>query len=108
MASGPPPHYQGGQGQNQYGHGNFRGPPRGQGGQSGVRREFHPFCGRWHSSGQCWSEGQDYGCSNCGGNHPADECRQPDKVIRLPHPVANPHQQARDNLKGHRGDLLTT
>ena len=55
MASGPPPQYQGEQGQHQFGQGNFRGPPRGQGGPSGVRREFHLFCGRWHAPGQCWS-----------------------------------------------------
>lgn len=28
----------------------------------------------------------------CGGNHHSDECRQHDKVIRMPHHVANPYQ----------------
>ena len=102
MVGGPPPQYQRGQGQNQYSQGNFRGPPHGQGGPSGVRREFHPFCQRWHARVQCWSEGQGYGCSNCGGNHSTDKCRQPNKMIRLPHPVAKPYQQTRDNVRGLR------
>ena len=37
-----------------------------------------------------------------GGNHPSDECRQPDKIISVPYPVANPQQQARDNMRGAR------
>ena len=55
---GPPPQNPRGQGQNQYGQGNYRGPPpRVQGGQNVERKDFHPFCGRWHAQGQCWSEG---------------------------------------------------
>ena len=90
---GPPPQNQRGQGQPQYGQGNKRGPPpRGQCDQNVERREFHPFCGRWHAQGQCWSEGQGHGCSNCEGNHPPDKCRQPGKVISVTYPVANPQQ----------------
>ena len=100
---GPPPQNQRGQGQPQYGQGNNRGPPpRGQGGQNVEKREFPPFCGRWHVQGQCWSEGQGHGCSNCGENHPSDECRQPDKIISVPYVVANPQQQARDNMRAAR------
>ena len=100
---GPPPQNQRAQGQPQYGQGNNRGPPpRGQGGQNVEKREFPPFCGRWHVQGQCWSEGQGHGCSNCGENHPSDECRQPDKIISVPYVVANPQQQARDNMRAAR------
>ena len=77
-------------------------PPRRQVGQNVERKKFHPFCERWHAQGQCWSEGQNYGYSNCGGDHPSDECRQPDKVIRMVQHVANPCQQARDNIRGAR------
>ena len=66
------------------------------------KREFHPYCGRWHAQGQCWSEGQGHGCSNCGGIHPSDECRQLDNVIGVNYPVANPQQQARENMRGAR------
>ena len=66
------------------------------------RNEFHSFCGRWHAQGQCWSEDENYGCSNCEGDHHSDECRQPDKIIRMPQAVANPYQQARDNMQGAR------
>ena len=52
---------------------------------------------------QCWGEGPPPGCSNCGGSHPSDECRQPDKVINVPYPVANPQQVAMDNMRGERG-----
>ena len=95
----PPPQPQGGQGHNQYGQGNLRGVQPGLVRQGGVRRAFHQHCGRWHVPGQCWSEGHPPNCSNCGRNHPTDECRQPDKVIRLPHPVPSPHQQVRENLR---------
>ena len=65
---GPPPQNQRGQGQSQYGQGNNRGPLlRGSGGLNLEKKEFHLFCERWHAQGQCWSEGQGYGCSNCGG-----------------------------------------
>ena len=60
------------------------------------------LCGRWHAQGQCWSERQGYGCNNCGRNHPSDECHQPDKVISMSNSVANPQQQARDNMLGAR------
>ena len=60
------------------------------------------FCGRWHAQGQCWFERQGYGYSNCRGNHHLDECYQMDKIISMPNPVANPHQQARDNMRGVR------
>lgn len=42
------------------------------------------------------------GCSNCAGNHPLDEYRQPDKVISMPNHVVNPQQQARDNMRDVR------
>ena len=103
MNGGPPPQNQRGQGQIQYKQGDNKGPPlRGQGGQNVERKEFHPLCGRWHAQGQCWSEGQNYGCSNCGGDHPSDECRQSNKVIRMPQSVANPYQHASDNMRGAR------
>ena len=104
MNGGPPPQNQRGQGQLQYGQGNNRGPlPRDQGSQNVEIKEFHHFCEKWHAQGQDWSEGQGYGCSNyCAGNHPSDECCQPDKVISMPNPVANPQQQARDNMRGAR------
>ena len=91
MNGGPPPQNQRDQGQIQYGQGNNRGPsPRGQGGQNGEKKDLHHFCGRWHAQGQCWSEEQGYGCSNSGGNHPSDECRQLDKIISMPNLVAIP------------------
>ena len=46
-----------------------------------------------------WFEGQDYGCSNCGGPHPLDECRQPDKVFRMANLMANPQQQTQENMR---------
>ena len=76
--------------------------PRVQGGQNAEKREFHPYCGRWHAHDQCWSNGQGHGCSNCGGHHPSDECRNPNKVISVNYPVANPQQVARDNMRGAR------
>ena len=101
--TGPPQQHYGRRGNGQYGQGNFRGSNPGPGRNAGVRKELHHFCGRWHVSGQCWSEGPPLGCSNCGGNHPSDECRQPDKVINVPYPVANPQQVAMDNMRGERG-----
>jgi hypothetical protein len=71
----PPPQPYSGQGQNQYGQGNFIGVQPGPVRQGGIKIEFHPHCGRWHVPGQCWSKGQPPSCSNCGGNHPSDECR---------------------------------
>ena len=49
-----------------------------------------------------WSKNQDYVCSNCGGPHPLDESRQPDKVISMPNLVANLQQQAQENMRGAR------
>ena len=47
LIGGPPPQKQEGQGQNQYGQGNYRGPPpRGQVGQNKKRKEFHSFNGK--------------------------------------------------------------
>ena len=66
------------------------------------KKEFHPFCEKWHAQGQCWSEGQCYGCSSFKGNHPSDECRQLNKIISVPYPVVIPQQQAKDNMKGAR------
>ena len=99
----PPSPQHRGHAYNQYGQGQFRGGQPILGRQGGVRREFHQYCGRWHTPRQCWSEGESSGCSNCGGNHLSDECHQPDKVIRLPHPVANPYQQVRENMREERG-----
>ena len=103
---GPPLPNQRVQGQIQYRQGNNRSPPpRGQVVKLVRMRKGRNsifFCGRWHAHGQCWSEGQSYGCSKCGGNHPSDECRQPDKVISMAYPVANPQEHARDNMRGAR------
>ena len=52
--------------------------------------------------GQCWSENQDQGCSNCGGPHPLDQCRHPDKILSMPNHVSNPQQQAHENMRGAR------
>ena len=52
--------------------------------------------------GQCSPKSQDSGYSNGGGPHPLNECRQPDKVISMPNPVANPQQQAQENMQGAR------
>ena len=91
-----------GQNHNQYGQANNTGPPpRGHANQNVERKKYHLFYGRYHVQGQSWSEGQNYGCSNCGGHHPLDECCQPDKVIR-PNSVANPQQQAQENVRGAR------
>ena len=92
-------HY-GGRGNGHYGQGQFRGGNPSPERHAGIRKELHHFCGRWHVSGQCWSDGPPAGCSNCGGNHPFDEYRQPDKVINIPYPVANPQQQAIENMRG--------
>ena len=84
MNDNPLPQNQRGQGQNQnqYGQGNSRGPiPRGQTNQNVERKEYHQFCGRYLVRGQCWSDNQNYGCSNCSGSHHLDECRQPDKLL---------------------------
>ena len=48
------------------------------------------FCISWHAQGQCWSDGQSYGCSNCGGNPPPEKCRQPDKIIGMSQSVCQP------------------
>ena len=66
------------QGQNQYGQGNNRGAPPRQNIQNDGKKEYHNACGRWHAQGQCWSDGQNFGCNNCGGRHATEECRQPD------------------------------
>ena len=58
--------------------------------------------------GQCWFEGQNHGCSNCGGLLPSNKCRQPDKVISMPNPVANPQQQAQENMRGARAHGAVT
>jgi len=39
-------------------------------------------------------------CSNCGGTHPTDRCRNPDKVIPLNLPPGNYQQQAKNNVQG--------
>jgi len=108
-AQGPPPFqpYQPPQG---YGRdrgpeprqGGYQGAPQGYGGGGRQRKEYHQFCGRWHEPGQCWSEGASWTCGNCGGNHATQDCRQPDKIIQLPPPVMNAHQNARDNMRGLR------
>ena len=97
------PQNQRGQGQNQnkYDQGNNRVPfPRGQTNQNVDMKEYHQFCGRYHVRRQCWSEGQDYGYSNCGGPHPSDECHQPDKIISMPNHVTNSQQQVQENMRG--------
>ena len=100
---GPPPQNQRDQEQPQYGQGNNKGPPpRRQGGQNMEKKEFHPFCEKCYAQGQCWSERQGYGSSNCGENHPSDECRQPASYINMPYLVANPQEQVKDNLRGTR------
>ena len=71
-------HNQRPQGQNRYGHGNNRGAPPRQNIQNVSKKGYHHSCGRWHAQGQCWLDGQNYGCNNCGGHHSTEECRQPD------------------------------
>ena len=95
----------GDQGNNQYIHGQFRGAQPGPGRQAGVRREFNQYCGRWHTPGYCWSEGQSSSCSNCGGNHPSDEWWQPDKVIRLPLSTINPHHYVSKSIWEHMAHM---
>ena len=51
-------------------------------GQSRPRYDIHHYCGKRHAPGNCWVENRVV-CSNCGGNHPSDVCRRPDKVIPL-------------------------
>jgi hypothetical protein len=96
-----PPRYGRNRDQN-YRQGGYQSGAQGYGGPGKPRNEFHQLCGRWHPVGQCWSENQPYRCSNCGGNHPSDHCRQPDKVIPLSGPGGNFEQQARDNMRGQR------
>ncbi len=41
-------------------------------------------------------------CSNCGGYHPTNRCKKPDKVIPLNPPPGDYQKQARDNMRGVR------
>ena len=70
-------------------------------GQSRPRYDIHHYCGKRHAPGNCWVENRVV-CSNCGGNHPSDVCRRPDKVIPLNPPPGNYYQQAQDNMRGAR------
>ena len=65
-------------------------------------RKFHHACGRWHAQGQCWSDGQNYGCNNCGGRHSTEECRQPDSSGSGTNQGMNPQHNARENTQGMR------
>ena len=99
MNANGPQQNQRGQNQNQN-QGNNRGPPpRGQANQNAEKKEFHHFCGRYYVVGQCWSENQGQGCSNCGGPHPSNQCRHPNKINAMP---TNTQQPAQDGMKGSR------
>ena len=74
---------------------------QGHNNQGRPRNEVHAFCGKKHPPGQCWVENQVV-CGNCGGNHPTDVCRKPDKVIPLQTPPGNYPQQAVDQQRGAR------
>ena len=96
------------QGQNQYGQGNNRGAPPRQNIQNEGKKEFHHSCGRWHAQGQCWSDGQNYGCNNCGGRHSTEECRQLDSSGNGMSQGMNPQQNGRENTQGMRPQGVNT
>jgi hypothetical protein len=74
---------------------------QGPSGQFRPRAEFHAFCGNYHLPGQCWLENQVV-CGNCGGNHPTDRCKKPDRIFPLQPPPGNYVQQGYNNRRGER------
>jgi hypothetical protein len=60
-----------------------------------------PTCGKIHAVGRCWIENNVI-CGNCGGQHPTDRCRRPDKIMELQPPPGDYPQQARKNQRGAR------
>jgi hypothetical protein len=60
-----------------------------------------PTCGNKHALGDCWIE-NNIQCGNCGGTHPTNRCRRPDKVDLMVPLVGNFRQQAQDNMRGAR------
>ena len=96
------------QGQNQYGQGNNRGAPPRQNIQNEGKKEYHNACGRWHAQGQCWSDGQNFGCNNCGGRHATEECRQPDSSGNGMNQGMNSQQNNGGNMQGMRPQGVNT
>jgi hypothetical protein len=64
-----------------------------------------PTCGKIHVVGRCWIENNVI-CGNCGGQHPTDWCRRPDKIMELQPPLGDYPQQARENQRGTRVNEL--
>jgi len=66
-----------------------------------VRQKFPACrtCGGRHVLGTCWVE-LGIKCFNCGGTHPIDHCRNPDKVIPLNPPRRNYQQPTKNNVQG--------
>jgi hypothetical protein len=60
-----------------------------------------PTCGNKHALGDCWIE-NNVQCGNCGGTHPTDKCRRPDRVDPMVPLAGNFRQQAQDNMRGAR------
>ena len=60
-----------------------------------------PTCCNKHAIGDCWIENNVH-CGNCGGTHPTERCRRPDKVDPMAPLVGNFRQQAQDNMRGAR------
>jgi hypothetical protein len=71
-------------------------PPQGN---SQVRQKFPTYrtCGGRRVPGTCWVE-LGIKCSNYGGTHPTNCCRNPNKVIPLNPPPGNYQQHARNNV----------
>ena len=67
----------------------------------------HDVCGKRHPPTECWIENKVV-CGNCGGTHPTQYCRKPDKVIPLNVPPANYARQAQDNMRGARDPIQST
>ena len=72
------------------------------------KKEYHHACGRWHAQGQCWSDGQNAGCNNCGGRHATVECRQPDSNGNGMNQGMNSQQNNGGNTQGMRPQGVNT
>ena len=88
-----------GQNQNQNKKNNQGPPPRRQANQNAEKKECNHFCGRYHVIGQCWSKNQGQVCTNCGGPHPSNQCRHPDKVNAMPTNTQQPQSERSNELK---------
>ena len=86
--------------QNQNQGNNWVPPPRGENNQNTEKKKIHHLCGRYHVVGQCWIENQGQGCSNCGGPHPSNQCRYPDKINGAQNPPTNTQQPGQDVMRG--------